>query len=441
MTPPAFAPPLRRAFYGSRLLSQTGQGLFLATVFLAAGSGDAAALKLSGVFVAMMVSAVALSLPGGALADRLGPVRGMALGAVLRFAAIAFGLALIGHPQHAWVIALVYSAASQVFSPAELAMVGALQPRRPGRTHAALLGFQYAGLALGGFALAPALYLLGGTAAMAMGALVCYAAVTVVALWLERRLRSTSADFRVPPRQAFALGRTLRFFRHEPRAAYAAGLMAFGEMAMKSSLVAVPFYFRDELQSGQGEVVTLVALGLLGSVLGFFWTRRALTLGRAPWAMRLVLGLTVVALLALGGLGVGLGTLVESLPIVDGGFRAEVNFAVAVPAALVLGLCFSATPIGGRTVLTELAPLGQQARVFAAQAALTDLAIVLPLSLAGLGTEWAGARATFLAVGAIGLGVLLLLEQTRFGRRALSPAVAVTPYAAQPSTKQIRLPG
>jgi hypothetical protein len=54
------------------------------------------------------------------------------------------------------------------------------------------------------------------------------------------------------------------------------------------------------------------------------------------------------------------------------------------------------------------------------QAAITDVLAIVPLLLAGVGAELAGARATFAFIGVIGLAVFVLLEGSRLG--AVLPA-------------------
>lgn len=47
------------------------------------------------------------------------------------------------------------------------------------------------------------------------------------------------------------------------------------------------------------------------------------------------------------------------------------------------------------------------------QGMFSDLVCILPLAVTGLSTEMAGARSTFLLVGAIGLALVVALELTR----------------------------
>lgn len=416
------------AFYGVRYLSQVGQSLFLAALLLIAGRGAAAPLGLSSVFAATLAAAVVFGLPGGALADRLGPGRGLALGALLRLGALAAALTVAGHVSYVWVAAFVYSAASQVFSPAEMALVPLVERRAAARAHSLLVGLQYAGQGSAMLAV-PLLLVVGGPRLMLVAAAAVYVAVSLVAAALATRLRPREAGYRAPAHRAFAFGGTFRFFLREPRAAYAVGLLTFTDITTKSLLIAVPVYLKANLGLSRPEIISLLALGVAGAGLGLLWTGRSLTPHSAARAMRLTLTGMVVALLVLVVVGHTVGEVTElSQATVVAAFGAapSAGFVVVSPVALVLGLCFSIAPIGARAVLTETAPAGQQARVFAAQALVTHALVVLPLLLAGAGTQSAGPRATLAVVGVAGLLVMAALEAFHLHRRAATPLAAIT---------------
>jgi len=109
-------------------------------------------------------------------------------------------------------------------------------------------------------------------------------------------------------------------------------------------------------------------------------------------------------------------------------------FAVAIPVAFLLGLCLSGVLIAARVALTETAPIGQQARVFAVQLTLTESFIALPLLLMGVGTTFAGARPTLGVLALVMVAAFALVEVDRWrsaGRRSLpAPAPALAETAA-----------
>ena len=53
----------------------------------------------------MLLPSIVLGLPGGWLADRLGPARGLALGASFRLSAVALGIVLLDGGTSAWLLA------------------------------------------------------------------------------------------------------------------------------------------------------------------------------------------------------------------------------------------------------------------------------------------------------------------------------------------------
>ena len=87
--------------------------------------------------------------------------------------------------------------------------------------------------------------------------------------------------------------------------------------------------------------------------------------------------------------------------------------------------CVAARAIG-RVALTGTAPEGQQARTFAVQGTITEVLLVLPLLLTGVGTETVGARATLGALGLVAAGAFLLVELPRFMRGRAAPAELAT---------------
>jgi MFS family permease len=417
----------RVAFYAARFISQAGQSLFLAALVIAAGTHGSAPLALSSVLAASLAASVLFGLPGGALADRLGPGVALAVGAFLRFAAIAAGLSVAGHPSALWIVSFAYSAASQFFSPAEVALVATVQAREPARAHTLLVVLQYAGQGLGAL-LAPALLVLGGPRLMFGGAALIYVLVVAVATVLALRLGQRGAVRSVPARRAFSFAEPFRFIAREPRAIYAVGLLVFTDIALKGAVVAVPRYLSGDLGFGRLALVGLGAAGVIGAGAGLLWTGRVRTFAGAAGTVRFAFIGTVAAIFALITLSQGLGEASELSRIgllTRLGAASGTSFAAVLPVAFLLGLCITAGPIGARSLLTELAPAGQQARVFAVQATLTHAIVILPLLLAGVGAQFVGPRASLALIGTMGMAAVLALEAARLRRRVPSPALAV----------------
>ena len=321
----------RTAFYGARLLSQAAKSLFFAALFITS-AGEHAAVGLSSVVVAMMAAAILFGLPGGVVADRLGASRALTLGAFLRLGALTAALVIVAQPALAWAAAFLYSAASQVYTPSEMALVRTVEPRRASGAHASLVVLQHAGHGAGMLVLAPLLFLLGGLSAMLLGSMLLFAATVMVTLVLTARLRQTAAEWRIPTRAAVDLAGTLRFFGAEPRARYAAGSLAFSDLAARAILVATPAYLTADLGLGPSAIAALIAVGAAGVVLGLIWSGRALSVSLAPRAMRGALLVTVAGAIALAGLGQLLSSAVEFSQIPGFGLLEDgsvVGFAFA----------------------------------------------------------------------------------------------------------------
>ncbi|MEX2081317.1 MAG: hypothetical protein WEC33_06845, partial [Dehalococcoidia bacterium] len=275
-------------YFGAKYLGQAGQNLYLAALFLVAARGPSASLGLSSLFVAILVPAIVFGLPAGALVDKLGAARGYLVGAVLRLGSIGLGLAILpAHPELAWLIAFTYSTGSQVFTPAEMAMVPAVQANAAGRAHSTLIALQYAGQGTGMIVLAPALYLLGGPVLMLSGAVAAYAAVTGAALFLDTRLRGTVAGLRLPARRAFAFRETFAYFNRERLAGYAVALQGFKAVGGKCMVIALPFYIERDLGLPPAALAYLVVPCVVGVCAGLVWAGRSARMDSAASMMRL----------------------------------------------------------------------------------------------------------------------------------------------------------
>lgn len=408
-----------------RLLGQAGQAVFMAGLFVAAGTQDQAAVGLSGLMVALMIAAVLFGLPGGALSDRLGASRGMFVGAIGRTVAMAAALLIDGRIEVAFAVAFLYSAVSQVFSPSELAMVHWLSPRKPCGTHAALVALQHAGQGVGFVLLTPLALWIGGPQACFLAAVTLYGAVSLMALWLAHR-----SDDRAVQRKhahAFTFGHVARFLTGDSLARRAGLLLAFSEISAKAMLVALPLYISEDLGLDGTEQLAVVIPGVIGVLGGLAWAGRSLELGIAHSVLRLTLAGTVVSVIALAGLGdamAGIADLSQQAPLNYMHDHSHVSLAIAIPVSLLLGICYAVAPIGGRSVLSSTAADEEQGRVFAVQATVTDMLAIVPLVAAGVGAELAGAQATFLFVGILGAALFVALELGAFSAAALPKPVA-----------------
>ncbi len=399
-------------YYGARFTGQVAHNTFLAAVLVIAGTSDHAAMGLSSVIVAMALSSIIFGLPGGALADRLGPGKGFAVGAGLRGSVVA--LALIAGPSPitvAW-LAFVYAAVSQVHSTSEMALVKALCHQSPGRVHSLLVAMQYGGQAAGFFVVTPALYYLGGTQAAIAGALGIVLVHLALTNILAARLRGAVQPDPGPRHRHFdGLRQTFAVFAHSAPARDALAVNSVKSLVTHVILVAFPLYIRQDLSLGTEGAALVLVPGIAGAAIGLAWSATGLTLDGAVRAMRLSIAGLAIAIFALASLdyGVSAAFVYSQLPSLVH-FEAALNTTavVAMPVAFLIGATLSVALVSSRAALTAAAPANLQSRVFAVHATTSDAIVVLPLIFAGVLAEMLGARMV-LAVLATLCGVTWLL--------------------------------
>jgi hypothetical protein len=419
----------RRLYYAAKFLGQTSQNIWLAALFVAAGTGGRPAMDLASLFLAMLLPSIALGLLGGWFVDRIGAARGLAIGAALRFSAVAAGIVLLDGGTSAWLLAFFYSAGSQVFSPGEWALAKPLQQNRPGAVQSWLVALQYGGQALGMLVLAPACYYLGGLQGMVIGSAIGFLALVSLGVVLVVRMRGVARPVEVEPAQAMAWRETFDFFRREPLARLAVATQGLKMTVSKGIVVTLPFYLDNDIGLGFSALAYLAVPGILGVLAGLIWCGRTLSVERARTVMNLsILGMGI-SLAALAALDYGISAAAQysQIPPVMR-LEASMNtpFAVAIPVAFLLGLCLSGALIAARTALTETAPLGQQGRVFAVQLVIVELLIAVPLMTLGIGTAFAGARTTLAVMSALVLLVLVVFEIDRIRSERRIPAIGTS---------------
>ena len=422
----------RTLYYAAKFVGQVAHNLILASLVLIAGTSSHAAIGLSNLFIAMLLPAMLFGFFGGAVVDRIGPARGFVLGSLLRLGAVVAGLLVLHGASGAWLLAFVYIGVSQVGGPAEMALVRTLRGRATGRAHSVVVALQYGGQGLGMLVFAPALYYLGGAQAILAGAAVGFSVLAIMAAVLAIRLRSTPAIETQPARSAFSFMDTVRFFRREALARDAIVVLAIKAMVAQGVVVTLPLYLKHDMGLGKEALVFLLVPGVAGVVAGLAWAGGPrLTPDRCRKTMRLALLGMITSVFALAALDLSIAIVAEYShvpPIAELAVSMNTTFVFALPAAFLLGMTLAASLVTARVVLTDRAPLGQQARVFAVQAIVTDALVVLPLLLLGVGAQFAGARPTLAAIGLVGSAAFVLIEHPRFRRQ---PALGTLTVAAE----------
>jgi MFS family permease len=401
-------------YYSARFFAQVAQNLLFASLFVAAGTSDNAAIGLSSLLVATTAASLLFGVVGGALADRIGPGRGMALGAILRTAVIVLCCLQFDALVLAAAVIFAYSAVSQVYSPSEMAMVRVLCGKGRGAGHSLGIALQYAGQGVGMLALAPLLFVTGGTQAMLAGAAVAGLVLSAITIALSF---NHGRPAREPAGDHSSIRDSLRVFKRSAMARDALAVLAVQTMIVQGIVVALPLYIRNDISLGEEWGIFLLAPGAAGVIAGLAWSAAAVTPEVSQKVMRLALVSMVAGVLALASLDYGLEavlTLSQVGPLVDLEASLNTTFMVAFPVAFLVGLAVTLALVSARVALTAAAPVAHQSRVFAVQATLTDSFVVLPLLLMGIGVEVAGARPVLAAMGLIGAATFVFIQLPRF---------------------------
>jgi hypothetical protein len=227
-------------------------------------------------------------------------------------------------------------------------------------------------------------------------------------------------------REAFSLASTVRFFTRDAVARYAVIVLAFKTIVSRTVMVALPFYLARDIGMNEGMLVFLVAPGIVGVAAGLLWSGRFLQPAAARSVMRASLFGMMLAVFALAALDYAVTAAAhysQVPPVARLEASMNTTFVVAIPVAFLLGIVLTTSLIAARAALTESAPLGQQARVFALQETVSEAIVVAPLLLAGVGTQYAGARPTLALVGVLALVALVGLELIASKVRRPAPAL------------------
>lgn len=383
--------------------------------------------------VANLLGGLCFGIVGGGIADRIGAPRGFTLGAFLRLLPVLLALALPGGSQTVWVVAFLYSTASQVFTPSEMALVHTLQARSPGRAHALLVALQYGGQGLG-LAIAPALFFAGGTSLLLVASAAGFGVLVLLTFLLQRSLRDAEPDHPHHLREALQFGKTCRFLVREAEARYALVTIAIKNAVARGVVVIMPIYLTHDLGLSRQAIGFLVAPAGVGIAVGIIAAGRRPGLADAGGLMRRCLAGMIVGVFVLTLFDYGFSAVVDLTGMgsfVSYDVHMNTTVAAALPASFLLGLSTTVAVVAARTALSSTAPAGQQARVFAVQDTLTESLLVLPLLLTGVGTEVVGARPTLLVIGIVAVVGAMMLELPRF-RRIAAPAAEAASVTSQP---------
>lgn len=386
-----------RLYWLGQAISNIGNWMQVVALgwFIAQTSASPVALGLLG--LAQFVPLFALSLPGGALADRFQRLHLLIVtqSAAMILACVLAALAWSGNPP-LWSLLLVAALAASVTAidnPARQALLSDLVSKEALLNAVALNSSVYNGAAVIGPSLAGLLLVGIGAAGCFLVNAVSFLAVILALLLIARNRTGKRAEAPPVDREPRAsvsagLSSTLRGFaalRNERTLPGVLGVAAVASLLGRPYLLLLPAFARSIQHVGPQGLGMMVAASGLGSFLG------ALLLAMLKSSQHLT------RMLLLCGVGFGLAL---SL------FAVTPAFLLAVLFLLGCGAGATMTMMVANTLLQTRAPSGMRGRVMSLYtliaAGFTQLGALL---VSGLGTVFGLGNATLI----MGIGVALLV--------------------------------
>ena len=372
--------------------------------------------------IAYTLPSVALSAPAGVWADRHDK-RVLMLGCnVLRgglVLLIPLSQIIPGVSGHVWpliVVTLLFSAAGQVFAPAEAASIPFLVSREQIMTATSLFMTTVIVTLVVGVPLGTVSIKLFGD--MAPFWIACgLFTLAALGIWrIRTSLRAASHAAAPHPRIVEELREGLRILGGNAALRIALAQLTLGLVVVFTVFVLGPGYMRDDLGRAPEDTYLVLIPATMGMVA------MAVMLGRAS-ARRISRAYTLLGAMVLGGSAlVGFGLIPSLLHRVDLGVLLT---PVAVVFAGVFGCALGALLIPAFTVLQERTTEETRGRIFGGIFMVINAAVALPLLLAGGLADAFGVGRVIAGVGALlVLGAFVLRSRfwDRLGVLEDSPA-------------------
>lgn len=340
----------------------------VAIVFRMHGSAS----DMAGVFIASLVPRVILSPIAGVFADRWNPRRIMIasdLGRGVLVLLLAFATTL---PQ-IYAISLAVSCLSSFFAPAQAITVPLLVPRDGLFAANARMQQSMQVVRIASPAVASALV-------AGFGERICYAADST-SFFLSAALLATLKYERFAATSARAVfGKGIRFLFADSRFSFVALSLAAGTFAAGCFSALGSLYVRDILHRGPS------VLGMIASLLAAGTVAGSAVLGSSArrWDSRRLIG---------GGMATVGASILLMATVPD--------TVVVLIASLAMGLGASVVMIAATVMLQGETPPELRGRVHGASAALTSLAQLAAMLLAGIWAERLGIRGVFATSAAL----------------------------------------
>ena len=420
-----FANPRFVRYSYAKFLSLLGQNALIYGLFVAVISEQESSVATSAFVLASVVPSIALSLPGGLVADILPRKLVLLIALALRMLVVYWFINF--NPGVSAVIGLTFLVwtAYQFFSPAESAAVLAIVAReRLAHASSFLQGLSLIAQLLGAGVVAPLAVKLLNEDGLYVIVLGCLAVSTLIFASIQHLTYQDAGE----PRQRAVWWKSMpvgyRTITADPRLTSITLMRILLDTGMLMFIVVAPVFIEDTLNTSAQNAIYIAIPGALGLALGLVTAPMLLTFVNARSLALFGFVLFTSVLLA--------------LPFVDG-FAPEIAGAFgpiedftdwlklsdAIVAAMFLlpiaGLGSSFVQVAARTEVYRRVPSNLVAQVFATQSAMGSIGALVPTFLAGIMLDYMPVRAVLILIGAA-LTAIALSAWQRGGMAAQRPA-------------------
>jgi len=367
------------------------------------------------VLLAYTTPSVLLSPIAGVYADRFDKRRLMMVTNLLRAGLILLvpASSLVPYFQHVtWhllVITLLFSGVGQFFAPAEASSLPFIMPKRSLVTATSVFTLTIVATLVVGLPISSVLVRLFGVSSPYFVAAALFG-VAAGANYLLKTKLSAAATAKVQPvamnelrRVWYEVTETIQFIRERPQL-----VRSFGQLGLAVALIFTIFtlsqgYMKTVLQLDPRDSYVILVPAALGMGLIAVYLGRSTDTDRSNMITRGMLALGVLLFL------MGIGPYALSLLHARALFLA---FAAVVGACF--GAAFGAVFIPAVTLLQESTDPEQRGRTFGAMFTVLNLAIAVPLFLAGLAADTFGLNLVLVLMGLILSSVVVLPVTARW---------------------------
>lgn len=371
----------------AKFLSSAGQNALIYGLFIAVITQEKSSLATSAFVLVSIVPSIALSVPGGLLADltpnKLSLLGTMLLRMLLVFLFFDLEIGIVRVLGLTFLVWTVY----KFFSPAESAAVLALVPRER-LPHASSL-VQAVSLAsdlAGAGIVAPLALRFLDTDGLYVIVFVMFAASFVLfALIPNLSAEEEREARRLSPLRALPVGwRTIKGDRNLSTVTF---IRILQDTGMLSFIVIAPVFIEDVLHTGTTNAIYIALPGAIGIAVGLLVAPLLLTLMPARWLALTGFVMFVAVMLVLPFIDVIAPEVTQRLgPFRD--LQDLVDLSDAITATVFLlpaaGLGISFVQVASRTEVYRRSPPSLIAQVFSTQSMIASIAGLVPTFIVGL---------------------------------------------------------